>query len=368
MISDAELCEGVRRLRGGPRLEVRVRGRAPLAGPEIGSGARFERIALELDGAVHRTVLKVMAADPLWVGFEQRFCEELAAALPARVPRVYGTGSVAGQPDGWVLLEEFPVPRRWTPARAFDALREIARVHAATLGRAPEWLPRPFARDLAASFAHTLEGLARLEALQAREPLVRDLATPRALALARALLAAPDAFRAAFAGSPECVVHRDFHPGNVWLPPSGPPILFDWESVCAGPPIFDATLLTQYLDVRQLRIPWRRAEVGFFLPGVPVWSELERAYLDALDEASGGAAPREAVASAANGAFAWEALLRLGWCASQLEEHAFPRTALRLRQWPWLRALGGLGDRAAMYAAWHAMFADFEARAAAILG
>jgi len=367
VISDGELCEGVRRLRGDPRLEVRVRSRAPLAGPEIGSGARFERVELEIAGARQPAVLKVTAPDPICLGLERRFCEEIAPGLPARVPRVYAAGPVPGQPDGWVLLEEFPPPARWRPARAFDVLREIARVHAATLGRAPAWLPRPFARDLETQLAHVPEGLDRLAALQAREPLVRGLATERALALARALIAAPDAFRAAFARSPECVIHRDLHAGNTWLPRAGPPILFDWEAVCAGPPIFDATLLTQYLDVRQLRVPLRRAEVGFFLSGAPPWSALERAYLDALEAASDGAAPCDAVASAANGAFAWEAVYRMGWCAGQLEAHAFPRTALRLRRWPLLRVLGGLGDRAAMYAAWHAMFADFETRANSIL-
>ena len=161
MISDAELCLGVRRLRGSPQLDVRVRARAPLAGQEIGSGARFERVSLEIDGALHRTVLKVTAPDPICVGLEQRFCEEIAPTLPARVPAVYGTGAIEGQADGWVLLEEFPKPRRWRPACAFAALREIARVHAATLGRAPEWLPRPFARDLETQLAFVPEGRAQ---------------------------------------------------------------------------------------------------------------------------------------------------------------------------------------------------------------
>ena len=204
MISDAELCAGVRRLRSAPQLDVRVRARAPLAGPEVGSGAHFERVSLEIEGESHAAVLKVIAPDPVCVTRERRFYEELAASLPGRVPRAFATGPVAGQTDGWVLIEEFPPARRWRPARAFDALREIARVHAATLGRAPDWLPRPFARDLEAQLAHVPEGLARLEALQAREPLVRDLATPRALRLARALLRAPDALRRAFAASPEC--------------------------------------------------------------------------------------------------------------------------------------------------------------------
>jgi hypothetical protein len=59
-------------------------------------------------------------------------------------------------------------------------------------------------------------------------------------------------------------------------------------------------------------------------------------------------------------------LYRLGWVASQLEARP-PRLALRLARTPGLRALGHLGDRAAVCAAWQAMFADFERRASALL-
>ena len=180
--------------------------------------------------------------------------------------------------------------------------------------------------------------------------------------LARALIQDLAPLAREFARSPECVVHRDLHPGNVWLPASGAPILFDWEAVSAGPPIFDLTLLFQYLSIRQIRIPGREADIGFYRARTPAWRALERSYLEAL-----GDAPREAIASAANGAFLWEALYRLGWVASQLEDRV-PRLALRLARVPGLRVLGQIGDRAAVCAAWRAMFADFELRAGALLG
>lgn len=366
VVSDEELCAGVRRLRGDEGLRVRVLRRAPLAAPEIGSGARFERVSLEIASETIAAVLKEIAPDPICVTRERRFYEELAPRLRARVPRPFGAGPLAGRSDGWVLLEEFPRAERWRPARAFDVARAIARVHAQTLGRAPGWLPRPFARDLEAQLSHVPGGLERLESLQRRDPLVRDLATPRAIALARSLLRSPESVRRAFAESPESVIHRDLHPGNVWLPRSAEPILFDWEAVCAGPPIFDVTLHFQYLAIRQLRVPWRGAEIGVFRPGGPTWDRLESVYLDALDAETGGAAPRAAIASAANAAFAWEALYRLGWVASQLEG-ATPRLALRLTRVPGLRRLGAVGDRPALFAAWRAMFADFEARAEALL-
>jgi len=366
VVRDEELCAGVRRLRGDDRLEVRVLARAPLVGAEVGSGAHFERVRLEIAGESLVAVLKVIAPDPICVTRERRFYEELAPRLRACVPRVHGAGPVAGRDDGWILLEEFPRAERWQPARALEVARAIARVHAETLDRAPAWLPRPFGRDLEAQLAHVPEGLERLEALQRREPLVRALASPRALELARALLRSPERLRRAFSDSPEAVIHRDLHPGNVWLVRGAEPILFDWEAVSAGPPIFDVTLLSQYLAIRQLRVPLRPAEVGFFLPGGPALARLVSEYLDALARESGGAELRARVTSALDGALVWEALYRLGWCASQLETH-LPRRALRLARLPGLRRLGGLGDRPALYAAWRAMFADFEPRAQALL-
>ncbi len=176
----------------------------------------------------------------------------------------------------------------------------------------------------------------------------------------------PERLRRAFSDSPEAVIHRDLHPGNVWLVRGAEPIVFDWEAVSAGPPIFDVSLLSQYLAIRQLRIPLRAAELGFFLPGGPGLERLVSVYLDALERESGGAQLRARVSSALDGALVWEALYRLGWCASQLEAH-LPRAALRLARLPGLRRLGGLGDRPALYAAWRAMFADFETRAGALL-
>ena len=361
MVSDEALCAGVRRFRKDPRLDVRVEARSPLSSSAGGSGARFERVRLSVEGHAQVGVLKAIAPDPICVTRERRFYEELGHTLPARIPRAFASGALAGCADGWVLLEAFPPRRRWTPARALDVAREIARIHAATLDRVPDWLPRPFARDLAQALAHVPEGVARLESLQRREPLLRELASPRARTLARALHRDLSPLAKELARSPHSLVHRDLHPGNIWLPATGAPILFDWEAVSAGPPIFDLTLLFQYLPIRQLRFPGLRDDVGFFRARTLAWETLEHTYLAAL-----GDAPRDAIAAAANGAFIWEALYRLGWVASQLEVHT-PRLRLRLARTPGLRALGRLGDRAAVCAAWQAMFADFERRAGELL-
>jgi hypothetical protein len=367
VIPNGELCAAVRRRRGDEVLPVRVVARAPLAELEVGSGAHFERVTLEIAGESVATVLKVIANDPtLGLTLERRFYEEIAPTLRARLPRLYASGPFPGRGDGWILLEELPPAARWKPVRAFDAVREIARVHAQTLARAPEWLPRPFGRDLQSQFEFVPEGLERLEALQRRFPVLRHLARPRAFELARELLRRPERLRRAFADSPEAVIHRDFHPGNVWLPRGAPPIPFDWESVAAGPPVFDVTLLFQYLKVRQLRIPGRRAEVGWWTSGGPRFERLLDVYLVAFEREGLGSLPRQALTSAVNGAFVWEALLRLGWAASQLEAHP-PGPLLRLTRVPGLRTFGRIGDRPAMYAAWQAMFRDLESRAEELL-
>ena len=181
-----------------------------------GSGARFERVRSRVDGDALVGVLKVHRArsdlrhaasgastrsSP--PGFP-RACR--ARSRPARSPAASTAGCCsrssrrrdAGDPS---------VRTTW--------LREIARVHRATLGRVPDWLPRPFSRDLAAGSSRTCRrGSTRLESLQRREPLLRDLATPRAISLARALVRDLAPLRREFARSPECLVHRDLHPGQ----------------------------------------------------------------------------------------------------------------------------------------------------------
>ena len=104
MVSDEALCAGVRRFRADPRLDVRVESRTALSRSLGGSGARFERVRLSIDGRALVGVLKRIEPDPICVTRERRFYEKLAAELPARIPRAFASGEIDGRFDGWVLL------------------------------------------------------------------------------------------------------------------------------------------------------------------------------------------------------------------------------------------------------------------------
>jgi len=104
VVSDEALCAGVRRFRADPRLDVRVESRTALSRSLGGSGARFERVRLSIDGRALVGVLKRIEPDPICVTRERRFYEKLAAELPARIPRAFASGEIDGRFDGWVLL------------------------------------------------------------------------------------------------------------------------------------------------------------------------------------------------------------------------------------------------------------------------
>lgn len=358
-VSDQQLIEGVRASAGDARLAVRIERRGGgLRGSAGGSGARFERVLLRIAGRRLPAVLKVMAADEISPPLERRFYRELAPEVRARIPAVYATGELAGAPDGWVLIEELgPCKARplWTRDDLLACAREMARLHARHLGRAPAWLPRPLTRDAAAFLAHVPAGVAHLRAFVAARPAWRWFAPERAMALAESLARDPAPLASALARSPEAVIHRDCHAGNIAVPRSGRPALFDWEAVSAGPPIFDLTLFYRYLDwewgvVPLLGVEWSR------LRRSPVsWEELLDTYLGQLDRDASGRVDREAISAAAPAAFAWEAVYRIGWIESQLGRRAGWMRLARSRV-PllggfarWRVDLPGLQSRAALW-------------------
>jgi hypothetical protein len=357
--SDDALAEAVRRRLGA--RSVRVLERTPFAAG--GSGAGFARLTLALDGARRAAVLKQIAPDPLGPTFERRFYEELAPALPLRVPALYASGPLPGRGDGWILLEPLPeeAPLRVTPPRLLALARELARAHAAFLGRAPAWLPRPFGRDARAALAHVPEGAARLRERLRRTPALRPLASEPALAAAVALGRDPEPLVRACARGPETLVHRDLHHHNVALGDPEGAVVFDWEAVSAGPPVFDLALLHVYQRTQARRVLGRRL-YAWRAPAVP-WDTLLRHYLEALGEAAPGV-DLDGVAAAAPAAFAWEAVHRIGWIDPLLDGLA-PAAAWTARL-PGVGWIEGERPGPVMLRVWRALFAGLPGWAAGL--
>jgi aminoglycoside phosphotransferase (APT) family kinase protein len=362
MLSDAEIAEAARRRSGAAVLRL-VR-RVAFARPAGGSGAVFEHVTLEQDGELREAVLKQIAPDAEGPTLERRFYEELAPRLPLRVPALYASGPLPGSGDGWVLLEPLPerAPSRVTPARLLALAEDLARAHAALLGRAPEWLPRPFGRDARARLAHVEEGAARLRERMRRRPALRGFASEAALEAAVRLARDPSPLVRA-CDAAETLIHRDLHHHNVALGDPHGAVVFDWEAVSAGPPLFDLALLHLYHRNQLVVIPGLGARLYTWRRPALAWDALLRRYLARFAEAAPGA-DLGALARAAPAAFAWEAAHRIGWVDRLLDGLA-PGA-------PWLARVPVAGwvegERAGpvMLRVWRALFAALPAHAAAL--
>lgn len=359
-VSDAELVEALRRRSGA--ADARVIARLPFTAG--GSGAHFERVTLTAGGASVEAVLKAIAPDPHGPTLERRFYEELAPGLPLRVPRLLASGPLPGRCDGWLLLEPLPraAPTRLSTARLAALAGDVARLHAHFLGCAPDWLPRPFGRDARVSLAHVAEGAARLRARLRRRPALGFLVGERSLDLATALAGNPEPIVRACARGPETVVHRDLHHHNVVLGDPGGGVVFDWEAVSAGPPVFDLALLHVYAPNQALArrtAGWLHVSRARSLP----WPALLERYLAAL-RASAPDADVDAVRAAAPAAFAWEAVHRIGWLDGQLDALT-PGAAVAARI-PLLRRIEGRRAGAVMLGVWRELFAGLETWARAL--
>jgi len=360
VISDAELAGAAARRLGA--REVRVLGRTPLRGAG-GSGAWFERVALEVDGVRREAVLKGIAPDPLGPTFERRFYEELAPQLPLRVPALYASGPLLGRADGWILLEPLPAaPTRVTPARLLALAEDLARTHARFLGRAPDWLPRPFGRDARASLAHVEAGAERLRARLRRTPALRRLASESAIAAALRLARDPAPLVRACARAPETLIHRDLHHHNVALGDPGGAVVFDWEAVSAGPPLFDLALLFVYHRNQAFALPFGVRAFAWRRPAL-AWEALLARYLAAF-QAAAPAVDVRTLAAAAPAAFAWEAAHRIGWVDGLLDDLA-PGAAW-LARIPVAGWLEGRRVGPVMLRTWRALFEALPGHLAAL--
>lgn len=341
--------------RAGEPVRVVRRGGSP-GGDAADSEAYFERVRLQIGDREQRAVLKVPAPDPCSPPHERSFYETLAADVACRVPAPFATGPLPGSADGWILMGELPRRRQrafWRHADALACVREIARLHAQHLGRAPDALPRPLTSDLARYLAHVPDGITALRERMARRPALRWLVSERELARAVELAADPAPLVRALAASPETVIHRDFHPGNVAVPRRGRPIVFDWEDVAAGPPVFDLTLFHQYLGYEWLRVPGVGVEWLRHREPRVAWLALRAAYVDTLCAAAEAPVDVDAILAAESAARTWEAVYRLGWIDARLEA----RDA-------WLARAGAWPPGLRAGARWRAGWAELRGRRA----
>lgn len=163
---------------------------------------------------------------------------------PARVPRLRFFDN-----DRVILGQELVAGPAPTYKGELLAGRSRTGV-AATLGRAAAALhrldpPRTLAGD----------GPRQLFEAQRLDPYYRATALRRPeldAALRRLILDTVEA-------SPRRLVHGDFTPKNVLVPP-GPAVVVDWEVVHTGDPAFDLGVMTAHLALKDLRA--RTAETG----------------------------------------------------------------------------------------------------------
>ncbi|MEV1294678.1 phosphotransferase [Pseudonocardia sp. NPDC049635] len=204
------------------RREVRVAGRAPLAGGH--ASAAVERIDLDDDSSV---VLKAAAPDEI--------AALRAVAVvngPVRVPRMLASG------NGWVVLAHEPgaplPPGAPVPDEVWCTL---ALVHAHWRRNRPRGVP-----VVDPTWWGQLCGLASV-GLQAAAARVADAGRIYLEADATVRTWAADSrISTALAALPRTLCHGDAHRGNVHIGPSGA-VLLDWGNARVAPGSLDTVVL-----------------------------------------------------------------------------------------------------------------------------
>jgi hypothetical protein len=220
-----------------------------------------------------------VAMAPLYA-HEVRFYRDLQSRLRVPSPACFATIDDFDAPQHLVLLEDLALrnvtfcrvetPLTYPQARAF--LDVLARLHAAfwnstdfapggELADLAHWLPLP-APDGVGAYAHR-----QLDAGSwARYmTLPRCLAVPRMFHDLRRMRAALEALNAFSLEGPVCLLHADFHLGNLYIDPDGKPGVLDWQSYSKGHWSHDVTyFLVSALDAVDRR-RWEGALVAYYL-------------------------------------------------------------------------------------------------------
>ena len=224
---------------------------------------------------------------------EVEFYRSLAAVVGVRVPRCSGAWLDENTGEFVLLLEDVPSDPDvdqlvgLDPARAEAVIRSIARLHARTWRDdrwvGVDWLPR-LATRRANLTALAAAGAPQLMGWLAADGRFRP-------GDASAIEQLPDRIGDVLTRLeelPMCVVHSDLRLDNILFPPTGEPVVLDWQGVGLGPPSWDlAYFLTQSLTVEARRayeeplLAAHHAAVRSEGVDVPI-TTLHAGYVDAL--------------------------------------------------------------------------------------
>ncbi len=204
-----------------------------------------------------------VAMSPLYA-HEARFYRELQFRLGVPSPACYATIDDFATPQHLVLLEDLELrgvtfcrvetPLTYKQASLF--LDAMARLHAAfwndvafapsgELADLSHWLPLP-AREGVGAYAHQQLDPATWARYMA---LPRCLAVPRMFHDLARMRAALEALNAFSLQGPVCLLHADFHLGNLYFDADGKPGVLDWQSYSKGHWSHDVTyFLVSALD------------------------------------------------------------------------------------------------------------------------
>ncbi len=324
-----------------------------------GSSSRLRRLDVLLeDGSQIRVVCKQTNL------CEARFYGSLAARIPLDVPHAYYVEKNAQEPQSGTgslcILEAVPPGRPVTAWSASDerlVLADLARLHAAFWCSAQldtfPWLQR-LEDDVQAQLDKAVRGLALLRQIGGW-PGVLSLDT---LNVMEALLADRERLLAPLAHLPPTLLHCDAWQPN-WAISDDRRVLLDWQSVAAGPALWDVVYFLEISGEANGRLPLQETEaMGHYLDAL----ERERAETASFRTTFLAALPAVSVIN-----------ILSRWTAYALD-YLRP-----IERWPllglwWTRLPLGMQARIAAWAAWTdaeyygRTFTQFNERARAAYG